>query len=254
MSPTAPRQSFKDAAIAAANKKKQYNNPSNPRQDDTGTPPPPPRCEPTPSPYRKTAPKRKVPPSKDYDQAFTIDDDVRPVPPKKPQSSHSKTHLNHPAQQPSQNSQPINSSKEPESSPVIIPPNASSTKPSKAFLDFILHHPSIIEHPISSLDIPEIFPQPYPPPSFQTDIIKHPMNAQNLSMFMAGEPAPSRDRPSYDSAAVENTLGFVFYLVTHYFHDRPHATHTEVEDRAALFTELNIVMRTLFSTKDDPHQ
>ena len=193
MSPTAPHQSFKDAAIAAANKKKLYNNPPNPRQDDAGTPPPPPRVEPTPSPYKKTAAKRKAPPSKDYDQSFTAEDDARSAPPKKPQSSHVN---NTPSQPSSQNSQ-SNPFPDPKPPKAIIAPNAHSTKPGKAFLHFLLNHSSIVEYPISSLDIPEIFPDDYPPPSFQTDIVKHPMNAQSLSIFMAGEPAPARDRPTY---------------------------------------------------------
>ena len=79
------------------------------------------------------------------------------------------------------------------------------------------------------------------------------MNAQTLSTFMAGQIAADRNRPSYDAAAVENTLGFVFYLITHFFHERPHVCSTEVEDRAALLTELNIVMRTPFGIKEDPN-
>lgn len=68
---------------------------------------------------------------------------------------------------------------------------------------------------------------------------------------MAGQIVSDRNRPCYDAAAVENILGFIFYLITHFFHKRPRACSTEVGDRAALLTELNIVMRTLCSLKED---
>ena len=173
-----------------------------------------------------------------------MDDDVRVVPPHKPKSYHVKDSSN------SSNSLP-----EPDTPAPHPVPNPAPThiKPRKAIKKFILSQPAIFDHPISSLDFAEIFTQTYAPPIYQTDILSRPMNAQTLSTFMAGQIASDRNRPCYDAAAVENTLGFVFYLITHFFHERTHACSTKVEHRVALLTELNIVMRTLFSIKDDPH-
>ena len=248
MSPTAPRQSFKDAAIASAKPRKSYPNPpptNSTRPDEPGTPPPSHQSgEDHPSPYKKTATKRKAPPVKEYDP-IAIDDDVRVVLPHQTRSHYSKDSTS------SSNSRP-----EPEpvvpTAPAVPNPTPTHINPQKAIKKFILNQPSIIDHPISSLDFPEIFTQTYAPPLYQTDILTRPMTAQALSTFMAGQVASDRNRPCYDAAAVENTLGFIFYLITHFLHERPHACSTEVEDRAALLTELNIVMRTLFSIKEDP--
>ena len=68
-SPTAPRQSFKDAAIASAKQRKSYPNPpptNSTRPDEPGTPPPSHQSgEDHPSPHKKTATKRKAPPVKE---------------------------------------------------------------------------------------------------------------------------------------------------------------------------------------------
>ena len=248
VSPPAPRQSFKDAAIAAANKKKNYSNPPpSSRAEEPGTPPPDIIEERPPSPYLKPAPKRKAPPAKDYEQAFTVDDDVRIVPPKT-KSQHVK---NKPSDVSSSSVPSI-----PESGPELtppVPPTVASSR--KSFKKFIFTQPSIIQHPISSLDLPDFFSgsPSYAPPEYQTDIFKYPFNSQILSLFMDGEQVPSRNRSMYDADAVENTLGYIFHLVTHFFHGRPHACVTEVADRAALFTEMNVCMRTLFSCKEDPN-
>ena len=246
VSSTAPRQSFKDAAIASAKQRKTYTNPppvNNTRPDEPGTPPHH-SGDDNPSPYKKTVTTRKAPPAKEYDQAFTVDDDVRVFPPHKPKAYHVKDTSN------SSHSLP-----EPDTAVPVPVPNPAPThiNTRKAIKKFILKQPAIIDHPISSLDFPEIFTQTYAPPIYQTDIVSRPMNSQTLSTFMAGQIASDRSRPCYDAAAVEDTLGFVVYLITHFFHERPHACSTEVEDRAALLTELNIVMRTLFSLKEDPH-
>lgn len=109
-----------------------------------------------PSPYKKTATKCKAPPAKEYEQAFVVDEDVRIVPPHKPESHHVKDSSN------SSNSLP-----QPDP-PVPIPvpnPAPTHTHPQKAIKNsFLTNHPSIIDHPISSLDFPEIFTQIYAPP------------------------------------------------------------------------------------------
>lgn len=146
---------------------------------------------------------------------------------------------------------------DPDPDPPLPDPIPDSTpshiNPQKGFKQFILSQPSIIDHPIGSLYFPEIFTQTYAPPIYQTDILTHPMNAQTFSVFMAGQLASDRNRPCYDASAVENTLGFIFYLIMHFLHKRPHSCSTEVEGRQALLTEINIVMRTLFSIKEDPN-
>lgn len=64
---------------------------------------------------------------------------------------------------------------------------------------------------------------------------------------MDGHQAAARDRPTYDAPAVDFCFLFIFYLITHSFRERPHTGHTEVEETAVLLTELDIVMRTIFS-------
>lgn len=88
------------------------------------------------------------------------------------------------------------------------PQNPSHVHPHKAVKKFVLRQPSVIDHLISSLDFPEIFSQSYAPPLYHTDLFNHPMNAQTLSIFMAGQLASARDRPTYDAAAVEDTQAF----------------------------------------------
>lgn len=107
VSPTAPHQSLKYAAISAANKKKGYTNPppsNSNRRDEPGTPPPPHYLgDDHPSPYRKTTIKYEVPPTKGYEQACSVNDDVRVVPPHKTKSqqvkykpSDSSNYISHP--------------------------------------------------------------------------------------------------------------------------------------------------------------
>lgn len=42
----------------------------------------------------------------------------------------------------------------------------------------------------------------------------------------------------------------MLYLTTHFFHERPHTCHTKAEDREALLTELNIVMKNLLKIEE----
>ena len=231
-----PPQSFKEAALAAAAKKKASQPPpSKPRSDrhEPGTPEPVNEEEQEPpSPRPK---KRKIPPTKDYDPAFTVSDDVRLVKPKyKPknkQPEHEQDYI--PLSEPH-------------------PPRASSP-PFTMFRDFLLNHPSILERPIDSHSLPNLFNNPNLPALYSTDMVKNPLSAAELDIFMTGKPVYQNETPTYDATAVENALGYMFHLVTDFFAHRPHVVPTEKADRANLFAKMNIVSRALLHTKHGPN-
>ena len=82
-------QSFKDAALAsAAAKKKTSQPPPSQSRRDHGTSEPGHEDPPIPtSPNNRNNTKnRKIPPAKDYEQAFSVSEDVRVVPPHKNKS------------------------------------------------------------------------------------------------------------------------------------------------------------------------
>ena len=229
-------QSFKDAALssAAAKKKTSQPPPSQSRRDHSPEPsnedPPIPT-----SPNRNNTKKRKIPPTKDYEQAFSVSDDVRVVSPHK---SKNKSR---------QREEPENQSPPPRENP----PTTPASSPFKMFRDFLLNHPSIIERPIDSHSLPNLFNHPNLPAYYSTDMVKYPLTANELEIFMTGQPAQPTT-PTYDATAVENAIGYMFHVVTDFFAHRPHVVPAEKEDRANLFTKLNIVSRALLHTKQNP--
>lgn len=234
-------QYFKDAAIASAAAKKKANQaPPSYSRKEAGTPEPvnddqPPANH---SPDRSSSKKRKVPPCKDYEQAFTVDEDVRIVPPHKNRSKpKSKSH----------ESEGQSSYQSPSRIPI------SPTPPFQMFREFLLNHPSIIEKPIDSHSLPNLFNNPNLPAYYSTDMVKYPLSGVELEIFMTSQPAYQPKYPTYDATSVENAIGYIFHLVTDFFAHRPHAVHSEKEDRAHLFTKLNIVSRALLHTKQDPN-
>ena len=233
-------QSFKDAALAsAAAKKKTSQPPPSQSRRDPGTPEPAHEDPPIPtSPNNRNnnTKKRKIPPAKDYEQAFSVSEDVRVVPPHK---NKSKTRA--------RDTEPENQSPPPSEYPKTTP----ASPPFKMFRDFLLKHPSIIERPIDSHSLPNLFNQPNLPAYYSTDMVKYPLTASELEIFMTGQPA-TQSNPSYDATAVENAIGYMFHVVTDFFAHRPHVLPSEKEDRANLFTKLNIVSRALLHTKQHP--
>lgn len=228
-SPTAPHPFFKEDSISAAKQKKAYANPppSNINTpEETGTPPPQNSVDHHPSPYKKSITKR---------QAFTVDKDVRILPAHKPKSQNVKDNPS--------NSSNSTSNFLPEPVTPFPIPAPFHNSPQKAIKKLILNQP------ISSLGFPKVYSQSYAPPLHHTVILDQPMNAQTLSIFMASHLDSDRNRPPYDAAAAEITLGFIIYLITQFFHERPHSCQTEVEGRVALLTEIKCVMRTLSSIK-----
>ena len=230
-----PPQSFKEAALAAAAKKKANQHPPSKPRSDRHEP-----CTPDltneedqdlPSPRIK---KRKVPPAVDYEQAFTVSDDVRLVKPKhksrQKETEHQQDFI--PLSEPS-------------------PPRAVSPH-FTMFRDFLLNHPSILESPIDSHSLPNLFNNPNHPALYSTDMVAKPLSAAELDIFMTGQPSYQKETPTYDATAVENALGYMFHLVTDFFAHRPHVVPTEKADRANLFTKMNIVSRALLHTKQEP--
>lgn len=121
--------------------------------------------------------------------------------------------------------------------------------PLEVITNFIRYHPSVIEEPVYSDQLP---PVPVPlnyPPNYKTDILKYPMRPEDLHPFMKGRPPSWRKTPTYEASAVDNTLVYLFHMITDFFHFRPYAVTKEKEERAALLSDFNRICRQLFKLK-----
>lgn len=229
-------QSFKDAALASAATKRKAQPPPFHFRRDQGTPETFIEEPPIPTSPKNNYKSKKcnMPPTKDYEQAFATSEKVRVVPSHKPK----RKRRNRETDLENQSPPPCDEQKTTPASP-----------PFKVFRDFPLNHPSIIERPIDSHSLPNLFNHPNLSAYYSTDMVKYPLTANELDISMTGQPAHQHTNPTYDTPAVENSIGYMCHVVTNFFAHRPNVLTSDKEDRANLFTKLNIVSRALLHTK-----
>lgn len=81
-------------------------------------------------------------------------------------------------------------------------------------------------------------------------MIKYLLSATELEIFMNGQPAFQPTQPTYDASAVENTIGYMFHIVTDFFAPRPHVVPSEKEDRSNLFLSSSTYYSEPYSTQN----